>query len=142
MEDSPELIHADLAEEAGWGINSLYTSWSESNRIDPFMVVWPSETVIFNGESVNDAIPFQLPLDKEQQRAFIKKAVKKTKAWAVLLVEQRAEAVVAVFESPVGTRSWHLPIKRRGDVLVLTDAKEYENTDYVGAVNSRERQQA
>lgn len=61
----------------------------------------------------------------------MRETAKKTKAWALMLCEQRTQAVVVVFESPLGTRSWHLPISRHGDTLVLEGPKELVDVDYL-----------
>jgi hypothetical protein len=132
MRDSLELIHQDLVEEVSWGLESLYSSWRLRGRIDPFLIIWPHRTVTFEGARVNDSIPLQLPEDEQDRRTTVLKAVKNMKAWALLLVEQRAESVLVLFESPMGTKSWRFPIVRHGDVQVLDTPKESVNTDSLG----------
>jgi hypothetical protein len=130
--DSIDLIHQDLAEEASWGLPALYDNWAKDQRIKPFMVVWPSKTIKFEGQVVNDAVPFQLPEDPGARKEAVATYAKRASAWALLVVEQRTESVVVIFESPVGTKSWHLPISRHGDVKILGDPKEFTNVDYIG----------
>ena len=132
--DSLAVIHKDLADEASWGLQSLYDTWAKNRRIEPFMIVWPSKTVFFEGQEVNDSIPVMLPDNLADREHFMRSTAKKTSAWAVMLCEQRAEAVVVIFESPVGTKSWHLPIARHGDTLVLEDPKEFVNVDHIGVL--------
>jgi len=134
MPDSLELIHQDLAEEVSWGIPSLYNTWAEHRQIDPFIIIWPSRTINFKGQLVNDSIPIQLPDERAERSRAISAAVKETTAWALMLCEQRAEAVVVIFESPMGTKSWHLPLSKHGDVLTLGEPRERVNTDYIGVL--------
>lgn len=132
MFDSHELIHQDLAEEVSWGLTALYEIWKEEGKIDPFLIVWPSETLLINGEEVEDGVAFDVP--NEGRDAFIIAAVEKTKAWALMLCEQRDQAVVVIFESPLGAKSWVIPIVQIGGTRSLGDPDVRENTDYVGAV--------
>ena len=95
--------------------------------------MWPKEAVLIEGKMINDAIPVALSKQPDARQREIAKAANDMTAWALMLCEQRAEAVVVViFESPVGTKSWHRAIVRHGDVDVLEEPVEYTNTDYLG----------
>lgn len=135
IEDSVALIHQDLAQEVLGSLDVLYDIFRRDGGVDPCMIVWPYETVNFEGEQVNDAIPIQLPEDRAGWPGIIAEAAKRTSAWAVALYEQRPDAIVVIFESPIGTSSWHIPIEDHGDVRALGDISDVKvDTDYVGAV--------
>ena len=116
-------------------IDSLYDSYREYGRISPFMIIWPSQMVNFAGIITDDMIPFQLPEDPGEWPSFIADAVKRMHAWCVALYEQRSDEIVVIFESPIGTSSWHIPIEDHGDVRALGDVSDVKvDTDYIGAV--------
>lgn len=134
MEDSLTLIHLDLAEEVSWGLPSLYESWREAGTIEPFMVVWPSKTVIFEGQPVNDSIPLQLPLKKEERSDFIAQMCERYSAWAVMRCEEQDLVVSVLFESPVGTKSWRIPIVMIGATRSLGDPTELIDAESLGVL--------
>lgn len=125
--------------EAANGLSSVYETWATKRRIDPFVLVWPSEPVNFHGKQTEDVMPFDLPNDASRWPTFLRDLVKKTTAYALLLVEQREQAVVVIFESPHGTKSWNIPIKNHGNVNVLGEAKEKSDIDYIGLLWSPKR---
>lgn len=134
-EDSVELIHQDHALLIRSGLEDVYDAYLEEGRLDPLMIIWPSQTVNFAGVITDDMIPFQLPENPGEWPAFIADAVKRTHAWCVALYEQRPGEIVVIFESPIGTSSWHIPIEDHGDVRALGDVSDVKvDTDYVGAV--------
>lgn len=129
---SERFIHDDLILEAESGLSSLYDTWARESRIDPFLLVWPSETVKFHGHKTADVMPFDLPPSRASWGTEIVRIAKETSAYALLLVEQRAKAVVVVLESPHGSKSWHIPIRNHGNVDVLEDPEEKTDVDYIG----------
>lgn len=132
MSDSQELIHQDLAEEVAGGIPALHDIWRARGAVRPFMAIWPYEEVEFEGQVVNDRMPLDLPPQRHEWAAFIRQAVRTYKAWALMVVEQREQAVVVIFETPAGSRSWHLKIRRQGDSEFLEDPVVHDNVEYLG----------
>jgi hypothetical protein len=131
MEDALTLLHLDLIEEVSWGIPSLYESWRTTGYIDPFMLLWPRRTVMFEGQPVNDSIPLQLPEEQKERNGFIAQMCERYSAWAFMRCEEQDLAVSVLFESPQGAKRWRLPIvkigatRSLGEPEELTDEKEY-----------------
>ncbi len=129
---SERFIHDGIIEEARGGVPTLYESWKRRQRIRPFIIVWPSEKIVWYGTPTAQAVAFDVPEDESKRRDFVERAQKKAKAYALLLWEQREKAVVGVLESMHGTKSWHLPIIDHGNVRVLGEAEEKTDVDRLG----------
>ena len=95
-------------------------------------MVWPWKKVDYHGIYTNDVLPFDLPKDRKEWHGFFQHLRDKYKANAVLFVEQRDAEIVAIFESPHGTHSWHIEISAHGDVHILEAPKEKTDVDSVG----------
>lgn len=117
---SERFIHDGLVEQVTAGIQGIYRHWREERNVDPFVVTWPSEPVADDkGLSITDACVLSLPENKDKWQEMILNAVKRTKAYGVLLVERRENDVRAIFETKHGSRCWTMPIVRSGDIDVL-----------------------
>lgn len=116
-------------------LEDVYGAFRDHGHIDPFIIIWPSRAVNFEGRMVNGMIPIQLPEDPRRWPGFIADAAQRTSAWCVALYEQLHDHIVVIFESPIGTSSWHIPIENHGDVLALGDVSNVRvDEDYIGAV--------
>lgn len=126
------LVHEMLVQEAAWGLASLYDTWSRHWHIDPFVLIWPEEAVVFHGDKTASTLPFDLPEERDAWPDELRKIAKETKAYAILLVQEMEQALVVIFESRMGTRSWRIPIEDHGNVRVLGDPEERTDTDRIG----------
>jgi hypothetical protein len=129
---SERFIHDDIVREAEAGLKSLYDTWSKHSCISPFALVWPYKPVNFHGHKTESVLPFDLPADRSKWTTELRRIADAASAYAVLLVEQRAGAVVVILESVHGTKSWHIPIENHGNVNVLGDRVEKTDTDSIG----------
>jgi hypothetical protein len=129
---SERFIHDDIVKDARGGIPSLYKSWAKLGRIRPFVIAWPAEEVIWHGVPTEWAVAFDAPRDPGRQKVFLKKVQERAAAYAILLWEQRAQAVVGILESGHGTNSWHIPILDHGNVKVLGTPEEKTDVDHLG----------
>jgi len=129
---SERFIHDDICREAKAGIKTLYKSWAKDGCIYSFIMVWPSERIRVRGKSTEHAVHFVLPKEREYWSKYLIRLVQKTAAYALLLVEQRKQAVVVIVESNHGSKSWHIPIENHGDTLSLGKPEERVDTDAVG----------
>jgi hypothetical protein len=131
---SERFIHDDLCTLAEASIPTLYNSWKELQKIDPFLITWPAETVkAGDGAAINGACTLELKeVPKEEWRSTILEALQLTKAYALLLVEQREHEILAILESKHGSKSWHMPIQQRGDIKVLGRSTSRADTDSLG----------
>ncbi len=130
---SERFIHDSLIVQAAEGISSLYDSWKEKGSIDPFLLTWPAENVVDDdGNIVTDVCRLELPKEKNRWPSLFRQAISITKAYALLLVEQRSEDVRIILESPHGTRCWKVPIENHGGVKVLGKSSHTDNVESVG----------
>lgn len=125
-------MYQELRQQAKDGQGSILGLWANNRRIKPHLLLWPSEAVKFNGQLTEDVLPFDMPADRSKWAELLLERVVDNKACALLLIEQRAQAVVAIFESPGGTTSWHYPIKDHGDLKILGDPEEKTDVESVG----------
>lgn len=130
---SERFIHDDLLKQAEHGIKSLYKSWKKDKHIAPFLLTWPAEAVsAYDGRIVNDICRLELPENRNVWQKLLREAVTITKAYAILLCEQKDTEVTVLLESPHGTRSWRVPIETRGVVKALGKPSYKDNVDSVG----------
>ncbi len=114
------FIHEELLRRAEAGLKSIPISWKKKRRVDPFMLLWPVGPVACDdGGTVDGMFLLELPEDKELWNREIEMAVERTEPYALLMVEQKTNFVLAVFESIHGTRSWRFPLKPHGGVRIL-----------------------
>lgn len=97
------------------------------------MLLWPSDDVrTDDGKEHSGVIYAKLPEDENEQRLFLQNAVGRCSAYAVFVVTRQSKEIVAILESPHGTRTWTLSISRHGDVLVLGKAQKQDDARSLG----------
>lgn len=129
---SERFIHDGIVRTAREAIPTLYESWKRLKRIRPFVLVWPAEEIVWRGTPTERAVAFDAPKDPSQMDAFLREVQKKTAAYAILLWEQKEQAVVGVLESRHGSVSWHIPIRDHGNVKALGRPEEKVDVDHLG----------
>lgn len=129
---SERFIHDELLRRAKTGLPTIVTSWRQNGKIEPFLISWPAEHLeADDGKIITEAVLCTLPDDRAEWRGRIQQLIGRTNPFALLLGEQRLEEVVAIFESPHGTMSWHWPIKNQGGVKVLGDRYSREDVESI-----------
>lgn len=130
---SERFIHDELMRRAGVVIKKLPKMWNRDGHIQPSMILWPSDTVkTDDGKEVEDLVYARMPEEESERMGFLKGAIERAGPYALLVVEQRAQSVVAVFESHHGARAWTLPIERRGDRRALGEPEVQDNGECLG----------
>lgn len=129
---SERFIQDALIQRAEVGISTLYDTWKQEGRISPFIILWPA-TAIRDHQGVELEGPClrELDQDKGQWRKQMAEAIGLTNAYALLLVQQRAQQVLVILESQHGVVNWDLPIQRSGDVFTLGRSRRVGD-EYVG----------
>jgi hypothetical protein len=127
---SERFIHDDLLKRAEQLVNIAHGVWRD--RKDPSIVVfWPGEAVTDDeGDPLEGEIFGAFP--KTDTKTALKKLADKTKAYGLLIIELRPDALYACFESHHGARSWTAKIERRGDRHVLGTTLERTDEDHIG----------
>lgn len=118
--------------------------FQRDKKICPQFFTWPAETVTLeSGESHEDIFVLELErVPTNDWSATLRQAVAVSKAYGLLLVEQKAETVKAIFESHHGSRAWTFPIRRHGDVKILLSPKVTTDLESVGILWSPARASA
>ena len=130
---SERFIHDELVRRAGTVVTRLPKMWIRDGHIQPSMLLWPSDTVkTDDGKEVEDLIYGKMPEEKSERMAFLRQSIQRAGPYALLVVEQRPTAVVALFESPHGARAWTLPIERHGDHRVLGKPEVQDDGECLG----------
>jgi hypothetical protein len=133
---SERFIHDDLLLVAERIVEKLRGIVRANGSSAAYALTWPAEVVRGDDGASIDQLCVALleEIPQEKRREAIIGMVQKTKAYALLFVEQREQALVVQFESPHGARSWRLPIERRGDTWALGPAEIRTDADCVGVI--------
>ncbi len=117
------FIHDDLVTRCAAVVGGLPDMWNRDQKISPVLLCWPEVPVKgSDGSSIDDVCVLDLTDIQEEERPdVIRQMSRRTKAYGLFFVEQKAGAVHASFETQHGSRTWTLPIRRHGDVLVLEE---------------------
>lgn len=130
---SERFIHDGLIRKTGEALETLPASYTANGRIEPFVFLWPSEKVqADDGGTINDIVLLDLPQDKKTWPTLIARAMERTKAYALCLVQETEGAVRALLESPHGTYLWTYRRKYRGGYYALVLEDSQQNVERLG----------
>lgn len=133
------VIWLDILGKAEATIENIREMWKKNRRIDRLMFSWPSEHLrANNGTKVTHIVSFEVPKRMNTHEAAVL-FVKETKSYAFMVVEQEDSELKILVESFHGTKCWHIPITRHGDVNVLDkSASSSEDTECFGILWRRD----
>lgn len=128
---SERFIHDQLLERCDKLVEVAKTVWIGKQGDPSIVFIWPSEPIeAEDGSLIEDEILAELP--QEDKAARLRKLVDMTKAYGLLVIELQPHALVAIFESPHGAKSWITRRELRGDVRVLAETEEHLNREHYG----------
>jgi len=132
--DPERFIHDELARRAEEGLPALYRVWKKRKKINPFVIVWPSDAVhTDDGTPIEGPCVLELPVDeKELWESLMLEAIRFTDAYGIVFISQREHDVQAIFETRHGAKCWTMPIARSGDVDILKDPVESVDKECLG----------
>lgn len=135
MEKFRRGSHEYYIEVAEVVLSQVFKAWRDKLKFSDILVTWPSRPI-----SADDGSPITdhclLPLPATDRRKAIVAMVGRTDAHALLLLEKTEEDVYLLVETPMGTKSWRLPIEKHGDVRVLGSPTVKTNVDKLGLLYS------
>lgn len=133
---SEQFIHDDLLDRAAAVVRKLPDMWNRDKKISPVLLCWPETPVKgSDGSSIDDVCVLDLTDASEEERPdLIRQMVRRSKAYGLFLVEQKKDTVRAAFETRLGSRTWTLPIRRHGEVVVLEAARVVTDGNAVGVL--------
>lgn len=130
---SERFIHRDLLRQAEAAVKTIYKSWRKEQKITPVLFTWPAETVRTEaGEPLEGICVLILPEESGARSVALREMVGRTKAYALLLIEQHSDEVRATFESMHGARCWSIPLAPHGGVVLLERARVQDDGPCVG----------
>jgi len=118
---SERFIHDDLVRQVRQAIPTLYSTWRQQRRIQPFALLWPGESVqTQEGDYIDGTCRLELDDEKPAtHRALIEEGAELTKAYAVLYCVQVPEEVALQLSTPHGVHRWSIPVQHREGRLIL-----------------------
>lgn len=130
---SERFIWDNLKLQAGGGLVGLYKSWKSEGKVRPFAIAWPGETILDDtGLPMQGSCVLDLPDVKTKWPETLRRLILRTRAYALLLAEQKGKEVLVILESRHGTRSWSIPILVSGDIRTLGTAVVKDNVHKIG----------
>lgn len=130
---SERFIHDDLLRQAEAAVRTIYGIWRRERKIAPTLLTWPAERIrTEQGEPHEGVCLLELPEGGEKRSEAILAMVRRTKAYGLLLIEQKPDEVRAIFETRHGARCWQIPLVTHGDVVLLGRAEVREDALHVG----------
>lgn len=93
--------------------------WQEKRRIDRLVLSWPENTIQDDaGKPIDNVVVLQVPENISTQKALVD-LTKRTRPFALLLVEEKDGELRTIMESHLGSKSWTNKIAAHGDVKML-----------------------
>ena len=130
---SERFIHDGLLKQAEAAVHVVYEIWKKERAIAPTLFTWPAERIrTDNGEPHEGICLLELPEAYEKRSVAMLAMVERTKAYALLLIEQRHADVQVIFETRHGARCWSIPLVAHGDVVILERAHVQDDVGHVG----------
>jgi hypothetical protein len=133
---SERFIHDDLVQRAQATVELLYSLWKKRNgKIDPLLLTWPAEPVKDDsGQMLDGVCGMELPTSPGEKNEAIRKLVQRTKAYALFLADRTEDHIKCILETPHGTRSWTIPIRKSGNDEVLGEARVADDKECLGLI--------
>jgi hypothetical protein len=132
-----ELAFEELQRRAEEATAQIYEDWNKLGRVRPVAVTWVGGTVLDDrGVPIEDTVVCLLPEDQARQQKVLKGMVARTKAAAVLVIRQNGSDITAVFETPIGSTSWHYKVEDRADRKVVVRSCVKRNAECLGLLRN------
>ena len=129
---SERFIHDELVEESARLVDTAREVFKKKKGDASIVIAWPSEAIKIDEGEIDGCVLANFP--KENTKDRLRQIVETAKAYGLLVIEQRPDAIVAVLETPHGARCWKMQIERHGDVDVLAAPVITDNKDHLGLV--------
>lgn len=129
------FIHRDLEAKAEAIVRTVRETWKKQRKVDPYAVTWPSEHLkADDGATITHAVLCPIPagFDTARRMKALQQLVERTKAYGLLVVEQKENSIRILFETQHGARSWCIPLDWHGDVQVPGQTETRNDGECVG----------
>jgi hypothetical protein len=116
-------------------MNDALQTWRKRRKIEPYAATWPREHVKDDaGHELTQAIlcPLSANMGQAQRLKLLQQLVDRTKAYGLVVVEQRESSIHILFETHHGSRSWCIPLAWHGDVQIPGQVEKKDNDECIG----------
>lgn len=114
------LVRAERIAEA------VQRRWRNNEEVSGHCVMWPLSN------PTDQPTIAELPPEGKDRATFLREMAQTTNAYALVLVERKAEALSILFECQKRTRRWTIPLLWQGDVQRLGTPKVEDDTKATG----------
>lgn len=130
---SENSIHEGLLEESKAMVEHIYTVWSTQKKMPALAFTWPATTVFSDdGIPIDRIVSLTLPDESEERSKALRYMVERTKAYGLFVIDPKDDEIKAVLETPHGSRSWTIKVRRSGDVKILSRPTVQDNVESIG----------
>jgi hypothetical protein len=130
---SERFIHMCLLVEAEAMVAYVNEAWKDTGGHLPCLgFAWPAEHLYVKNDVIKDMVTTTFSDAPSMRSVELRDFVRLSKAYALLVIEQRTQDVKIIFESMHGSRSWTLKIEQHGDAKVLSKPTVVDNNESIG----------
>lgn len=131
---SERFIWDALIDKGLEAVREAREMWRRDKHIPRILFSFPAEHVrTVDGKEVTDVVAFPVPDGMPTFKAAVELA-KATKAYGLLLLEQRERDICITLESMHGSKQWTMQIKDRGDRQTLEKEEATTDTESIGVL--------
>lgn len=130
---SERFIHTCLLVEAEAMVDYVNEAWKDTGGHLPCLgFAWPAEHLHTTNGVIKDMVRTTFSETPSQLSRELRDFVRLSKAYALLVIEQRKTDVKVIFESVHGSRSWTMRIEQHGDAKVLSKPTVVNDHESIG----------
>jgi hypothetical protein len=129
------FVHKTLEARAQAIVKTARETWRRQRKIKPYAVTWPGESLKSDsGEAITHAVFCALPVEHDvaKRMGVLQQLIERTKAYGIVVVEQRDSSIRILFETRYGACAWCIPLVWHGDVQVPGQTEVSTNGECVG----------
>ena len=128
-----DTVQKELLRRAEASLRYLQIEWKQFGRVRPLALTWLGEEIVDDrGLPLRDVVVCRLPEDAAKRPAVLAGMVARTKAQALLVIQQNESNVKAIFETARGTTTWHYSVEDRVDHKMLVRCSVEHDVDSTG----------
>lgn len=128
------ILHDELVRRSEFLLSGINRLW-DGDRFQDALFTWAGAVVNDDqGFPINDLVGCNLPEDRAGHDKIALEMAIRTSACGLLRVRREEDRILAVMETPHGSRSWAFPFCVRGDSRVIGSPTVRDNEDSVGVL--------
>lgn len=136
--NSEKFVHFALESRAEDAVKSARETWKRQRKIEPYAITWPAESLkADDGTAITHAVFCAIPaeFDTARRMKVLQQLIERTKAYGLVVVEQKDNSIRIMFETRYGAKAWRIPLAWHGDVQVPSQTEA--SADRIGLLWQR-----